>query len=46
MSLRVEDEGEDVTRAERSVNLDGEGLGNTDGTRVDSLVRERHYCLK
>ena len=46
VSLRVEDEGEDVTRAERSVNLDGEGLGNTDGTRVDSLVRERHYCLK
>ena len=38
--LRVEDEGEDDTRAERSVNLDGKGRGNIDGTRVASLGRE------
>ena len=44
--LRIEDEGEDDTRAERSVNPYGKGLGNTDGTRVESLGSERHYRLE
>ena len=43
--LRVEDEGEDDIRAERSVNLDGKGRGNIDGTRDVSLGREHLYCL-
>ena len=46
MGLRFEDEGEDDTRAKRSVRLDGDGLGNTDGTWDDSLGRERHYRLE
>ena len=46
MCLRVEDEGEDDTRAERNVNLDGKGLGNTDGTRAEFSGRERHYRLE
>ena len=44
--LRIEDEGEDDTRAERSVNPYGKGLGNTDGTRVESSGSERHYRLE
>ena len=46
VGLRFEYEGEDDTRAGRSVRLDGDGLGNTDGTRSDSLGRERHYHLE
>ena len=46
VGLRFKDEGEDDTRAGRSVRLDGDGLGNTDGTRADSLGRERHYRLE
>ena len=41
--VRVEDEGEDDTRAERSVNSDGEGRGNIDGTRAASSSRERPH---
>ena len=43
---RIEVEGEDDTRAERSGNPDGKGLGNTDGTRVESSGSERHYRLE
>ena len=43
MGLRLQDEGEDDTRDGRSVRLGGIGLGNFDGTRSDSSVRERHY---
>ena len=42
-SLRVEDEAEDDIRAERSMNLDGKGRGNIDGTRAASLGREHLY---
>ena len=45
-SLRVEDEGEDDTRVDRSVNSDGKGLGNTDGTRAESSGSERQYRLE
>ena len=38
--LRVEEEGKDDTRAERSVISDGKGRGNIDGTRAATLGRE------
>ena len=41
--LRVEDEGEDGIRAERSVISVGEGRGNIDGTRAVSSSREHLY---
>ena len=41
--LRVEDEGEDYIRAKKSVNLDGKGRGNIDGTGAASLGREHLY---
>ena len=41
--VRVEDEGEDDIRAERSVNSVGEGRGNIDGTRAVSSGRERPH---
>ena len=44
--IRVEDEGEDDIRAERSVKSDGKGLENIDGTRAESSGREHHYCLE
>ena len=44
--IRVEDEGEDDIRAERSVKSDGKGLGNIGGTRAESSGREHHYCLE
>ena len=44
--LRIEDEGEDDTHAERCVNPDGKGLGNTDGVRVESSGSESHYRLE
>ena len=43
---RVEDEGEDDIRAERSVKSDGKGLGNIYGTRAESSGREHRYCLE
>ena len=43
VGLRSEDEGEDDTRAGRSVRLGGVGLGNCDGTQSESSGRERHY---
>ena len=44
--IRVEDEGEDDIRAERSVNSDGKGLKNIYGTRAASSGREHLYCFE
>ena len=41
MGLRSEDEGEDDTRAGRSVRLGGLGLGNFDGTRSERILGQR-----
>ena len=43
MGLRSEDEGEDYTRAGRSVRLGGLGLGNFDGTRSERILGQRAY---
>ena len=44
--LRVEDEGVDDIRAERSVNSDGKGRGNIDGTQAASSGKEHLYRLE
>ena len=45
MGLRSEDEGEDDTRAGRSLRLGGIGLGNFDGTRSESLGQRASLSL-